>query len=148
MNDILVAVDGSGHSEKVVDFAIDLAKKSGCNVKLLYVVKKLVDEPEGVKEFERAENFRDAYAKYLQELGDSVTRKLAERIKNSGVQYETLVEVGNPSEFIIDTARADDAKYIVVGLKGLHGVGRLRSLGSTARRVIENSNCPVFVVPS
>jgi nucleotide-binding universal stress UspA family protein len=148
MNDILVAIDGSGHSDKVVDFATNLAKNSGSSVRLLYVVKKLAEKPEGVREFEHAENFHDAYAEYLQDLGNSVTSKLGARIKESGVEFETLVEVGNPAEIITDTARADKAKYIVVGLKGLHGVARLRSLGSIARRVIENAHCPVFVVPS
>jgi nucleotide-binding universal stress UspA family protein len=148
LNDILVAVDGSEHSEKGVDLATDLAKQLGSTIRLLYVVKKLDEEPEGVKEFEHVENFHDAYAEYLQGLGDAVTSKLGERIKKSGVKFETLVEVGNPAEIIIDTAKAANVKYIVVGLKGLHGVGRLRSLGSTARRVIENAQCPVFVVPS
>jgi len=36
---------------------------------------------------------------------------------------------------------------IVVGMKGLHGVSRIRSLGSVSRRIVENSTRPVLIVP-
>ena len=148
LQEILVAIDGSKHSEKVVDFGIAIAKSSGLPIRLVYVVKKPAKEPEGIKEFELAENYEDAYAEYLQGIGNSVTSKLAERISKASVKYETVVELGNPAVRILDNARIGEAKYIVVGLKGLHGAARLISLGSVARRIIENSSCPVFVVPS
>ena len=36
---------------------------------------------------------------------------------------------------------------IVLGVKGLHGLARFRSMGSVARNVIENSPVPVLSVP-
>ena len=144
LHEILVAIDGSKHSEKVVDFGIVLAKSSGASIRLVHVVKKPEKEPEGIREFELAENYEGAYAEYLQ----NITRQLAERIAKANVKYESVVVLGNPAVSILEMAKSVEARYIVVGLKGLHGAGRLRSLGSVARRIIENSSCPVLVVPS
>ncbi|MDG6905860.1 MAG: universal stress protein [Nitrososphaerota archaeon] len=57
-----------------------------------------------------------------------------------------LTEFGNPVERIIEAARIQDARIIVMGLHGLHNVGLIRSLGSVTRRVIENASCPVLIV--
>ncbi len=57
-----------------------------------------------------------------------------------------MTEFGNPVERILETARLQDAVMIVVGLHGQHSIGLIRSLGSIARRVIENASCPVLVV--
>jgi nucleotide-binding universal stress UspA family protein len=70
LNEILVAVDGSKHSFKVVNTACDLAKSLSAGILLVYVMHLPEEEPEGVEEFERVEQYPDAYADYLKELGD------------------------------------------------------------------------------
>jgi nucleotide-binding universal stress UspA family protein len=148
LRDILVAVDNSKHSERVVDFAIDLAKKSGSPIKLVYVIQNVLEEPAGVRGFENAERFRDAYFEYLQGIGNAVTARFADKITRANVKCQCLSEIGNPALKVLDLAKLDEAKVIVVGLRGIHRLGRLRSLGSVARRIIENAECPVFVVPT
>jgi nucleotide-binding universal stress UspA family protein len=147
MPNILVAVDGSAHSKKVVDFSSDVAKKLSASVTLVYVVKNLPEESPEIVEYERAENFPDAYAEYLRGIGNSVVGKIAKQFEERGVACRPLVEYGNPAERILEVALAGKSEMIIVGLRGLHGAGRLRSLGSVARRIIENAPCPVIVVP-
>lgn len=147
MAPIVVAVDGSKHCEKVVDVACEIAKDLNTSIVLIYVLRKMPEEPEGVRAFEESEHYKEAFATYLEELGESVTTKLAQRIKEQNVQSVTMTEVGNPVERIVETARLQNARMIVLGLHGLHNVGLIRSLGSVARRVIENAGCPVLVVP-
>ena len=148
MQEILVAVDGSKQSEQVVDSAIDLAKRTSLPILLVYVMKDVREEPEAVKEFEKVEHFHDAYANYLKEIGDSVTGRMTERIEKSNISCRTIVELGNPAERILKIADDSKSSFVVVGLKGLHGVERIRSLGSVSRRIVENAHCPVMVVPS
>lgn len=147
MDSILVAVDGSKYSDKVVQVAADMAKKTSSVVILTYVIKEPAEEPEGIKEFERIENFKDAYAEYLQDLGKDLLSRVRSKFDEAKVPCETLIETGNPAERILEIAKTEKPRLIVLGLRGLHGVARIRSLGSIARRIIENSECPVLVVP-
>jgi nucleotide-binding universal stress UspA family protein len=147
MPSILVAVDGSAHSKKVVEYSSDVAKRLSASVTLVYVIKNPPEETQEIVEYEKAENFPDAYANYLRGLGNAVVSKLAKPFEGRGVSCRTLVEYGNPAERILEVALTDKSEMIIVGLRGLHGVARIRSLGSVSRRVIENALCPVIVVP-
>jgi len=148
MNEILVAVDGSKHSFKIVDVACEIAKSLSTGIVLVYVMHLQDQEPEGIRAFEKAEQYPDAYADYLQDLGEEVTSKLSDTITKAGVQVRSVTPSGNAAAEILDVAEVDKVKMIVVGVKGLHGLSRIRSLGSVARRVIENSSVPVLTVPS
>ena len=106
------------------------------------------EEPEGLKDYEKVENYRDAYAAYLQDIGNEILSKIKSKLAEAKISCETLVETGNPAERILEIAKTEKPLLIILGLRGLHGVARIRSLGSVARRVIENSECPVLVVPT
>jgi nucleotide-binding universal stress UspA family protein len=144
---IVVAIDGSKHSEKVVDVSCQFAKDMDSSILLIYVLRKMPKEPEGVKAFEESEHYREAFTSYLEQLGKAVVSKLGARAEGHDIQCVTMIEFGNPVEMILETARLQNAKMIVLGLHGRHNVGLIRSLGSVARRVIENTACPVLIVP-
>jgi|SRR5579862_4147911 len=147
MDQILVAVDGSKHSFNVVGRGCELAKALSASILLVYVMQEYVEEPEGIVSYEKSEGYPDAFADYLQEMSDKITGALAEKIRQSGIPFRTVTPSGNPAEQILNVAKLDDAKFIVIGVKGLHGLAKIRSLGSVARRVVENSDRPVLVVP-
>jgi hypothetical protein len=64
----------------------------------------LTEEPEGVAAFEHAEGFPDAFAEYVQQLGDRVTQSLAERIEKTGVKWRTITPSGNTAQEILNIA--------------------------------------------
>ena len=144
MNQILVAVDGSKHSVKVADEAVTVAKYMGAKILLLYVCQDTA-VPEGFVEFAKLENV--SLSDYYALVGDRVLSKIGARIKERGIEFEEISGVGIASEEILEVVRAREVSMIVVGMHGLHAIGRLRALGSTARRVIEDSPVPVVVVP-
>ncbi len=148
MNEILVAVDGSKHSFKVVDVACDLAKRLSAGILLVSVIQLPTREPEEVEQFERVEQYPDAYADYLKELSDDVTSKFTDEIQKAGVPVRATTPSGHPSAEILEVARVEQPEMIVIGVKGLHGLAVFKSMGSVARHVIENSTVPVLVVPS
>ena len=148
LKEILVAVDHSQQAFKVVDQACEVAKGLETGIILVYVMSADQSEPEGVAAFEKAEEFPDAFAEYLEDLSEEVTSKLSERIKQAGIPCRAVSPSGNVAGEILEVAKVENAIMIVVGVRGLHGLARIRSLGSVARRVIENSTIPVLTVPS
>jgi nucleotide-binding universal stress UspA family protein len=147
MNEILVAVDGSKHSFRIVDVACQIAKPLSAGIILVYVMHVPSEEPEGVKTFEKVEQFPDAYSDYLEGLGEEVTGKLSEVIQKAGIPVRAVTPTGNPANEILNVADIENPMLIIVGVKGLHGIARFRSIGSVARNIIENSRVPVVSVP-
>ncbi len=145
MDEILVAIDGCKHSEKVVDYATELAKKSPSAKIILVHVTQEVPIPEEYKAFAKMENVNPA--DYYSEIAKRILNRAGERIRKQSVGCEEIWRVGNPTEFILDTAESRNVSLIVVGVHGLHRLGRIRALGSTSRRIIENSTVPVVAVP-
>ena len=97
MNEILVAVDGSDHSFKVIDVANDLASKLAAEILLVYVVQQPAEEPIGIKDYEEAEQYHDAYADYLQNLDEKAMGKFSDVLKKAGIKFRAITPTGNPS---------------------------------------------------
>jgi nucleotide-binding universal stress UspA family protein len=146
MPGILVAVDGCEHSKKLADVGSMLAKTLHTKVILYYVIS----DPKVPGDYmlrARSEKIPDPLYSYYESMARRVTDNLSTRMKDQGVDCEASYEIGNPAFLIKDEARSRSADMLVVGLHGLHGLAKIRSLGSTARRVIEGADVPVVVVP-
>jgi nucleotide-binding universal stress UspA family protein len=144
MDTIIVAVDGSKHSEKVLDYAISIAKSISAKI-LLVNVPPDYSIPEGYKEYIKEEGADPAT--YYQDLTEGILQKLGDRIRMQKVPYETSAGSGNVAKFVLETASSTNASMIFIGVFGLHRVGKIKALGSNARRIIENSTVPVVAVP-
>jgi nucleotide-binding universal stress UspA family protein len=141
--EILVAVDGSDYSKKIVEYACDLAKKLSYQIVLIYVSKF----PDLVEQYQRIGGVEpSAQGKRYVEAAEKVTSQLAGIVSKQGIPVETVLESGNPADKIITTAAFRKSSLIAIGLRGLHGIERVRSLGSVSRRVLEGAPCPVVVV--
>jgi nucleotide-binding universal stress UspA family protein len=66
-------------------------------------------------------------------------------MESKGVQYDTLVELGDPAQMIIETS---DKGYdvVVVGTRGLSGIQEM-VLGSVSQKIVQGSRIPVLIVP-
>jgi nucleotide-binding universal stress UspA family protein len=74
--------------------------------------------------------------------------ELEGRVRQKGLQVESLVSKGHPFERIVEVATSAAVDLIVIGSHGQAGLTRLTRLllGSTAGRVVELATCPVLVV--
>lgn len=147
VSSILVAVDGSPHSHKVADVAIELAKKTGAKILLTHVVHRL-EAPEEFAQYvktERVDADPDFYYRRL--VGETILEKIGAKVVSAGVDLERILEFGDPADKILEVAEIRKPSYIVVGIVGLRGLRRVAALGSVARRVIENAKVPVVSVP-
>ena len=127
MDQILVAVDGSKHSFNIVDKGCEQAKAFSSSILLVYVMKEYVEEPEGIVSYEKSEGYQDAFSDYLQQLGDQITGKLAEKIEQAGIPFRTITPSGNVADEILNVANVEKVRMIVIGIKGLHGLAKFRS---------------------
>lgn len=125
---ILLATDGSSHSESAVESAGQFALHAGLPVSVVSVVTSSHNEARR-KEAERA------------------VAAALERMQALGVQAEGAVAEGRPDETIVKAAEAAGADLIVVGSHGRTGLTKIL-LGSVAQRVIGHAACPVLVVKS
>jgi nucleotide-binding universal stress UspA family protein len=143
--EILVAVDASERSKSLVEYAAKMALDMDSKLHILYV-SHVAPIPAEYQAYAKEENV-DAVA-YNEGLGMAVLARLEGLAKAYGVKTETDLEHGNPASSIVEYASGGNVLLVVVGLRGLHGLSRVRSLGSVARRVVESSPVPVVVVPT
>lgn len=140
---ILAAVDGSEHSLKAVDYAIDIALKYDCEMYLIHVVDR-VEIPDEIIKFANVEKIEDP-PEYLvlNEIGNRILKKAEETAKEKGVhEVRTLIQEGDPADKITAFARDNDIDWIFLGSRGLGGVKGLL-MGSVSNKVchLTDSTC-------
>jgi nucleotide-binding universal stress UspA family protein len=140
---ILVAIDGSDHADRALNFAMALAQKFEAKILLLTVVPPLF-LPIPSLNVMKSQAVTDALAE-LEQSFEAVLSKAERKAKElTGLRVFTRLERGNPDEAIVETAKIGNFDLIVIGSRGL---GRRDfALGSVSSRVAENATCPVLIV--
>lgn len=135
---ILVAVDFMEGSDRVVERAIELARRYTARLSFIHVVEHIPLEP-------GSELLIGPEFDLEQQLADSTRARLAAYVANYGLtdagQY---VMVGSTKNEITRLATELKADLIVVGSHGRHGLALL--FGSTANAVLHAAACDVLAV--
>jgi len=136
---ILIATDGSKHSERAVRVGLELASCLGSKVLAIYVIDRSfrLDFP-----VETVGYKKDVYEKLSGE-GKDALRYAKKEGEKMGIKVKTEIHDGLPSTEIIE--RAEDFDLVVMGTLGRTGIKRVL-LGSVAQEVIKRAPCPVMVV--
>lgn len=138
---ILNPTDGSPAAVKASEHAIYLAKLTGANVLVLYVVDESRARRFGVPVRREEEELR------LQ--GEEVTRAVVEQATASGVKAEALLVVGQPGVTLIQVARDRKAKLMVLGFAGFADLENFLLRTATVwREVLRDPPCPLLLVPA
>ncbi len=120
---LLVATDGSIHSNAALTEAIAIAKRCGSHLIALSAMRD-------VSEREEAKNYAD---------------KAVELAQKGGVSAEAVTPIGRSYNAIVETAGGRGVDLIVMGTYGKTGVKKLL-MGSSTEKVIGNAGCAVLVV--
>lgn len=142
MKTMLVPVDFSEGTSKLLETAAKQAKAFGAKVILLHVASP---EPEFIGYEPGPQSVRDSVARQLvQEHKD--LHELKERLASQGLEVTALVVQGYPVKHILAEAEKVHADLVIMGS---HGHGALHNLlvGSVTEGVMRHVNCPVLVVP-
>jgi len=149
LKSILVAVDGSPHSDRATDFAANLAQQSDAVLLILHVrAPVLTSEARNeLEQLERMEHHHQTEYEIIQESGQQIALAAEQRARKSGAQRtEVMVEVGDPAKWIADMAHARQVDLVVLGRRGLGPIAQLLS-GSVSAKLAQISECPVVIVP-
>jgi nucleotide-binding universal stress UspA family protein len=139
---LVIAVDGSDHSNRAIDAAARLAKE-GAQVEAV-----LLHVREGAATYHG-----DLPPREYERLG-SEARDHQTKILDAAIAHARLVglqnviaqaEAGTPDVDIPNVAKQREADLIVMGTRGLGSLGGLL-LGSVAQRVVHNASVPVLLV--
>jgi nucleotide-binding universal stress UspA family protein len=175
MKRILVALDGSEHSNKAVDLAADLAEKYAAQLVLLHVIS---DKPLSDRELQMAEveypdeiastieapsvlewggdtrlraqqlltHYSDLMHRFREAVGNRLTNSARARAQAKGARtVETMLGDGDPATTIVDRARDLEADMIIMGSRGLGGAKGLL-MGSVSHKVAHLAECTCVTV--
>ncbi len=134
---VLVATDGSEHSMKAVQRALELAEKEGAGVTLMSV----------------AYYSKDDFDEMWPSVQDKLEAQAAEALKKAkalfdakGIKVEEVLEAGIvPANNILRKANEGKFDAILLGSTGYTGLQRAL-MGSTAAKVVANAPCSVSVI--
>jgi nucleotide-binding universal stress UspA family protein len=141
MSGIIVGVDGSGHSQRALEWAMKEAAIRHVPLTVLTVHEAIRGYYSGVAVYPddptRTEQVREA--------AQAETDKVLAALDGPRPDSVTVKAVhGFPVEELVNAGK--DADMIVLGSRGAGGFTRLL-MGSTAGQVAQHSQCPVLIVP-
>jgi nucleotide-binding universal stress UspA family protein len=135
----MVAIDGSEHSLKAAEYALDVAKSF--NAQLFAITVTSVPESYHLKQEDvlNQSNEMDDSKTWLEEFSHSA--------KTENIELKTeLINSHRPIDYVIlEYAEEKNIDLIVVGTRGRSGFKRLL-LGSVASSVVSYAHCPAMVV--
>jgi nucleotide-binding universal stress UspA family protein len=141
MSGIIVAVDGSGHSQRALEWAMKEAAIRHTPLTVLTVHEAIRGYYTSVAVYPDDPARTEGAQKAAQAEADQVLARLG------GPRPESVTVKavhGHPVEELVNAGR--DADMIVLGSRGVGGFGRLL-MGSTAGQVVQHADCPVLIVP-
>ena len=172
-NTILCSIDGSEHSEKALDLAIDLASRYQAKLSLIHVLHRDAEvkqlqryaEVEGLahrirEESQRISSMDVGFAlnsdsvfedpgvspRLLVEIGEHILKSAVHKAGNAGLKEVThSLENGDPATQIINKNNELGADCIVMGSRGLGDWSGL-IMGSVSHKVSNHASCTCITV--
>lgn len=138
---ILVPVDFSNNSKKILQSAVNIAAKFEATLSLIFVVQSFDDYSGFFVPHMPIAQFQD-------EMLVSARQKMADFIEDNlpaGKIYESNVVAGDVAEEIIGFAASSKADMIIMGTHGYKGIERVL-FGSVAEQIVKTAPCPVLTI--
>lgn len=130
---ILLPVDGSDHSLRAAQGAIDLAKKFDAEIIVLYCSET----------FQNLKQFKDFSLESL-EYANKILEPVRTMMKEQEVRYRERVVDNSPSEEIPKIAEKEKVDLIIMAPRGTNPLASIL-LGSVTTRVLKQAPCHVLV---
>jgi universal stress protein A len=137
---ILVPIDFSEHSQRALDYAIELAAKLDAKVHVLNVIGI---PALGVPELGVA--LTAAVIDNLVKDNQAALDKLVDPRRKLASIGEVMLRTGDTRDMILQACGEVNADLVVMGTHGRRGVSRAL-LGSVAESVVRTAPCPVLAI--
>lgn len=150
---ILVPLDGSEHSIRALETAIQIAKKFNGKITLIHVYSVavrpiIIPEPTTLTPPGVPVMTPDEVSKIVEaarKIGAEILANGEQKVNAEKVPVKTMLVEGQVSSEIVKTAREENCALIVMGARGISRIKEIL-LGSVSDAVIRNAPCPVLVV--
>ncbi len=130
---ILVPLDGSENSKKVLPIVITEAKCHQAVVVLLHVISPLQHS------FMASPNMLAQVLDELELMTKEKIEDIAKEIRTEGLEVETIIERGQPAEIIYEIAQSEACELIIIGSHGETGNPRWRT-GNVANKILRTQS--------
>ena len=134
---ILVPVDFSENSKKILGSASDIAEKFGAALSVVFVVQS----------FDDYSGFFVPHmpvAQFEEEMVQGAEKKMASFLSDyAGLESKVLV--GDVGEEVIQHAEDAGIDMIIMGTHGYRGIEKVM-FGSVAEKVVKSAPCPVLTI--
>lgn len=141
VNKILVPVDFSENSKKILQHAVGIAEGSDAKLIFLYVVESL-------KSYGRLSIPHVSFGELEKGLAESAEREMEDFLEDNldrPLAHESKVLQGNIVDKINSVAESEGVDMIVMGTHGYKGLEKAM-FGSVAERVVKTAPCPVLTI--
>jgi nucleotide-binding universal stress UspA family protein len=139
---ILIPIDRSGYSEKILAYGISLGKAWGAELTAIHVIDPGRGVPGGrvkEKEMEREEQAKREGMLVLDAINPMISKQ------GINIKKEVIEKSDSIAKAIIGYAKQNNYDVIIIGTKGMTAVEEF-FLGSVANNVIHHAHCPVFAI--
>lgn len=138
---ILIPTDFSPVATNALNFAIDLAKKTGAGLHVLHVKHIPVMD---------ASFPAETYQLYIDEIEKAAMQGMDELentvLKPAGIKYNMHTVMGFVNDEVQQFVKKNNIDLIVMGTTGATGLQEIL-IGSNAASVVAKSEVPVFIIP-
>lgn len=135
---ILVAIDGSEHSERAFDEAVEAAKRYQAKLDVVSIIN---DSELSTSAF----SFSKIYAAEKEQIEKEMLKKIHDAALQGVENVEPFIKQGNPKEKIVEFAKKNETQLLFLGATGKGDI-QLSQIGSTAAYVVNHAPCTVTVI--
>ncbi|GKQ37489.1 universal stress protein [Streptomyces sp. A012304] len=149
IRNVVVGLDGSPESRAAAEWAAREAKRRGLSLKLVHALEA-VPEPMALAQFlgaETQQRWSERSERAVPPVGGrgKIPREVVEglKLRHPGLDVSMEQVPGRPAEVLTDAAK--DAELLVLGSRGLSGIGGFL-VGSVGQAVVAHAEQPVILV--
>ncbi|MEK3920887.1 universal stress protein [Paenibacillus sp. FSL K6-2393] len=138
---IMVAIDKSEITNKLLDATVEIAQNKQAQVTLVNVSQDYVSN--GMTYV--PENFLEDILNEMEKESLEQLHQAKSKLKSAGINAETVHLKGDPAHELLNYAKDTEQQLIIIGSRGLRGIKEMM-LGSVSHKVSQLSSCPVLIV--
>ncbi|RYG71205.1 universal stress protein [Lentibacillus lipolyticus] len=133
---ILLATDGSKHSARSANHAIQLAEQFSGTIDVVYVVDEQTSKSDVLHNDSKYEIERKRKEKI---------QPVLDQLETTTIDYKVRILHGEPGPAIVEFVNTNDFDCVVIGSRGLNNLQTM-ILGSVSHKVAKRVDCPVLIV--
>lgn len=140
MKKILIATDGSEHSQKTTEEAIRLARSMEAEVTVITVMEEAPNLAYIVPS-DTIKKIKENYEKNAEQI----LAKAEKDFKDNGIEVKTVLANGHAADEICNLANKGNFDMVIIGSRGLGGIKEV-FLGSVSNKVAHCAKPHVLII--